>query len=150
MTCGYNRKVRTVCLALVMLSLAACHRGLENNKEAVRQGVIDYLTAKKFNVPGMSVDVTSVKFDGNHADAVVTITPKGGPAGAGMSMPYKLEQKDGKWAVVASSGTHPGAVMPDAAAPDMSNPHGGGAMPPAAGANPAMPSPNDLPPVKKK
>jgi hypothetical protein len=142
----------------MMLSLAACHRGLET-KEAVRQGVVDYLAGKGFNIKGMSVDVTSVQVNGSHADAVISIAPKGAPAGAGMTMPYKLEQKDGKWVVIASTGgPHPGAGMPPGAAnPHGSggvpmggeNPHGGG-MPPAAGGNPNMPSPNDLPPVKKK
>jgi hypothetical protein len=130
-----------------MLSLAACHRGSED-KDAVRQGIIDHLTAVGMNLPGMTVEVKSVQFNGTHADAVVSITPKGGPAGAGMSMPYKLEQKDGKW-VVTGTTPHPGATVPAG-----DNPHGGGGMPPA-GANPhgaggGMPSPDDLPPVKKK
>jgi hypothetical protein len=127
-----------------MLSLAACNRGPEN-KEAVRQGVMEHLASVGMNMPGMTVDVTSVKFDGTHADALVSITPKGGPAGTGMTMPYKLEQKNGKW-VVTGTTPHPGA-----SAPAGNNPHGGGgAMPGAGGGSPGMPSPNDLPPVKKK
>jgi hypothetical protein len=155
--------MRTVCVALAMLSLAACHRGGET-KEAVRQGVIDYLATKGFNMPGMSVDVTSVQFNGSHADAVVSIAPKGAPAGAGITMPYKLEQKDGKWVVTASTGgPHPGAGMPGSGGagggmPGGANPHGGmpmgggnphDGMAAPAGGNPNMPSPNDLPPVKK-
>jgi hypothetical protein len=107
----------------------------------VRQAVIDHLAARQFNMPGMSVEVTSVKFDGSHADAVVSIAPKGGPAGAGMTIPYKLERKDGKWAVIAASGgPHPGAEMPASGMPAAApNPHGG-----------AMPSPDDLPPAGKK
>ena len=138
-------------LALAVLSLAACHRGLDNNKEAVRQGVIDYLSSKGFNINGMSVDLTSVKFDGPHAEAVVSFAPKGGPKEGGMTMPYKLEQNGGKWVVTASAGTHPGANAPGGGA----NPHGGG-MPenPHGGMSPSgsggVPSPDDLPPVKKK
>ena len=132
--------VRKVCVALAILSLAACNRGGES-KEAVRQAVIDHLTARQFNMPGMTVEVTSVQFNGSHADAVVSIAPKGGPAGAGMTIPYKLERKDGKWAVIGGSGSrHPGAEMPASSAPaGMPNPHGG-----------AMPSPDDLPPAAKK
>jgi hypothetical protein len=140
-----------------MLSLAACHRGLES-KDAVRQGMIDYLSGKGFNMPGMSVDVTSVQFNGSQADAVISIAPKGAPAGSGMTMPYKLEQKGGKWVVIASTGgRHPGASMP----PGVANPHGGGApmggenphggaTPAPAGENPNLPSPSELPPVQKK
>jgi len=133
-----------------MLSLAACNRGLES-KEAVRQGVIDHLAARQFNMPALSVEVTSVRFDGTHADAVVSITPKGGPAGAGMTMPYKLERQGGKWVVLGGSGSpHPGgSVPPGAGMPGMANPHGGGMAPPAAG-SPGVPSPDDLPPARKK
>ena len=133
-----------------MLSLAACNRGADT-KEAVRQAVIDHLAARQFNMPGMSVEVTSVQFSGDHADAVVSIAPKGGPAGAGMSMPYKLERKDGKWVVAAGSGSpHPGAGMPGSGMPaGMPNPHGG-AMAPPAGGNRGVPSPDELPPVGKK
>ena len=137
----------------MMLSLAACHRGLDNNKEAVRQGVLDYLANKGFNISGMSVDLTSVTFNGTHADAVVSFAPKGGPKEAGMVMPYRLEQNGGKWVVTASAGTHPGASP----AGDGTNPHGGamppgdnphGGMAPAGGGS--VPAPEDLPPVKKK
>ena len=123
-----------------MLSLAACNRGADT-KEAVRQAVIDHLAARQFNMPGMSVEVTSVQFNGAHADATVSIAPKGGPAGAGMTMPYKLERQGGKWVVMGGSGSpHPGAGMPGSGMPPgMSNPHGG-----------AMPSPEDLPPAGKK
>jgi hypothetical protein len=97
------------------------------------------------------VEVTSVKFDGSRADAVVSIAPKGGPAGAGMSIPYKLERKDGKWAVIGASGSpHPGAEMPGSAMPGgMTSPHGGG-MPAPGGGNHGVPSPDDLPPAGKK
>jgi hypothetical protein len=89
----------------------------------------------------MSVEVTSVQFNGAHADATVSIAPKGGPAGAGMTMPYKLERQGGKWVVMGGSGSaHPGAGMPGSGMPPgMSNPHGG-----------AMPAPDDLPPAGKK
>ena len=139
----------------MILSLAACHRGLDNNKEAVRQGVIDYLAGKGYNIQGMTIDIASVKFDGQQAEAVASISPKGGPSGSGMTIPYKLQQKDGKWVVSASTGTHPGATMPadganphGGAMPSGDNPHGG--MAPAGGGGGTVPSPDDLPPVKKK
>jgi hypothetical protein len=136
---------------LLVLSLAACNRGTQN-KDAVRQGVIDHLAAVGLNVSGMTVDVTSVQFNGDHADASVSITPKNGPAGGGgMATVYTLEQKSGKWVVTgrkdAGGSPHGGGAMPPAG----SSPHGQGAP---AGAAPsggsAMPSPEDLPPTKKK
>lgn len=136
---------------LLLLSLAACNRG-NQSKDAVRQGVIDHLSAVGLNVSGMTVEITSVQFNGEHADASVTISPKSGPAGAGMATVYSLEQKSGKWVVTgrkdAGGSPHGGGAVPPAGA----NPHGGGAPPSAApgGGGAAMPSPEDLPPTKKK
>jgi hypothetical protein len=140
-------------VVLLILSLAACNRGLQNN-EAVRQGIVDRMAQK--GVAGVDVALTSVKFNGNEADVVAAITPKGGNPAAGMSMNYHLQQQGGKWVVVGTPGTggapHGGAGMPGAA-----NPHGGGmprpdSVPEAgpAGGSGKMPSPEDLPPSKKK
>ena len=74
---SYNQVVRILVVLSLALSLAACHRSAPNN-EAVRQGVIDYLAQKGLNVQGMNVAVTSLNMNGNHADATVSITPKGG------------------------------------------------------------------------
>ena len=144
---------------ILALLLAACNRG-NADKSAVRQSVIDFVAARGINVAGMNVELTSVQFNGNHADASVSFSPKGGPAGAGMSMNYQLEQQNGKWVVMGRKDVgspHGGGAMP----PGGANPHGG-AMPPA-GADPhggvmpvpenphgaAMPSPQDLPPTDK-
>ncbi|SPF38954.1 hypothetical protein SBA4_2270003 [Candidatus Sulfopaludibacter sp. SbA4] len=120
------------------------------NNEAVRQGVIDRMAQK--GVAGVEVTLTSVKYNGNEADVVANIAPKGGNQAAAMSMNYHLRQEGNKWVVVGAPDTggspHGGAAMPGAA-----NPHGGGmAVPeagPAGGAG-KMPSPEDLPPAKKK
>ena len=125
-----------------MVCLAGCNRGVEN-KDAVRQGVLDHLAQVQLNVASMNVEVTSVKFNGNQAEAAVSFSPKGGNAAQGMSMQYQLELKDGRWVVMgrkdAGSSPHGGGVMPPAA-PGMENPHGGG----------KMPSPEDLPPAGQK
>jgi hypothetical protein len=143
---GYNRNVRISAILLLIVSLAACNSAKKSN-DAVRQGVIDYLTQKGLNVQGMDVAITNLELNGSQADATVSMTPKGGTPAQGMSMKYHLEQKGGKWAVVGRQDTG-------------SSPHGGGAMPPPAagsasphgGAAPAgkMPSPEDLPPAKKQ
>ena len=82
---------------LLVLSLAACNRGVPSN-EALRQGVIERMAQK--NVAGVDVALTSVKVNGNEADVVASITPKGGTAANAMSMPYHLQQQGGKWVVV--------------------------------------------------
>jgi len=142
------------------LSLAACHRSARND-EAVRQGVIDYLAQKGLNVQGMSVAVTNLNMKGNQADATVSITPKGGNPSQGMSMQYQLEQRGDKWTVTGrkeAGGTpHGGGAMPPGmesphggGMPGAENPHGGGTPPAASGPGSKMPSPEDLPPVKKQ
>ena len=125
-----------------MICLAGCNRGVQN-KDAVRQGVLDHLAQVQLNVASMNVEVTSVQFNGNQAEATVSFTPKGASGAPGMSMRYQLEQKDGRWVVMgrkdAGASPHAGGAMPPAA-PGMENPHGGG----------KMPSPEDLPPAGQK
>jgi hypothetical protein len=142
--------VRIASLLLVLLTLAACNRGSQS-KDAVRQGVLDYLAGKGLNMGGMDVKITDVKFNGERAEASVSITAKGGPQGTGMSPVYLMEQKNGKWTVTGRKETgeppHGAGAMPPGAA----NPHGGAVPPaPAAGGGGKMPSPEDLPPTGKK
>jgi len=133
--------VRILPLLCLVAALTACNRGIQN-KDAVRQGVLDYLAGRpNLSMGGMTVDVTNVTFKDGKADAEVSFTAKGGPAQGGMTMHYTLEQKDNKWMVVgkADSGKSPhGAGM--APGGGMANPHGampgvdtekpGGGMPP--------------------
>lgn len=97
----------------------------------------------------MDVTEASVQFNGDKADALVEITPRGASPGQGMQMRYGLQQKSGRWVVVTraeAGGGHGAGVAPGAA-----NPHGGAmpGEPPASGAQ-KMPSPEDLPPAGKK
>ena len=135
--------------AALVLCLAACNRG-NTNRDAVRQGVIDFVAARGLNVQGMNVEVTSLQFNGLRADATVEFTPKGGPAGSGMSMQYQLEQQGSKWVVTArkDAAGHGAGAMPPNSAPNES-PHGSMGAAPSSGGS-AMPAPQDLPPVKKK
>lgn len=107
--------MKAVALALtaLALALAGCSRGIEN-KEAVRQGIIDYLANKKgMNMASMNVDVTAVTFKQNEADATVAFSPKGGSAAQGMTMRYTLEKQGSRWVVKGRPdlGQH-GAGMP--------------------------------------
>lgn len=127
---------------LAALVLAGCNRGggIEN-KESVRQAVIDYLAARSnLNVGSMNVDVSSVTFKGDEADATVTFAPKGGGAGQGMSMRYALERKGNRW-VVKGRGDSNGAHGKGA---DPANPHGG--MPPMPGGPGAASPTGEMPP----
>jgi hypothetical protein len=156
--------VRIVSASLLIFCLAGCNRGVQSN-DAVRQGVLDYLSQKAgMNVKAMEINLTAVKFNGDQADATVTFAAKGVPAAQTMTMQYHLEQKDNKWTVVGrqDSTKHTGTPPPEAGAmpggdsphgggamPGAANPHGGGAMAaPAAGGK--MPAPEDLPPAGKK
>jgi len=142
-----------IALLLFALFLAGCNRGTQS-KDAVRQGVLDYLSGRKdLNVSSMDIDVSSVQFNGNKADATVTFSPKGANPSQGMTMHYQLEQQGNHWAVVGRQDSgHAGSVAPGAA-----NPHGGGEIPggeanPHAGGGGGvhMPSPEDLPPTGGK
>jgi hypothetical protein len=146
--------VRIVSTFLLIFCLAGCHRGVESNN-AVRQGVLDYLATKNMAATAMDITVTSVKFNGDKADATVSFAVKGTGA-AQMTIPYHLELKDNKWMVVGrqDASQHgggqmpPGGAMPGGAMPGMDNPHGGGMAAPGAGGK--MPAPEDLPPAGKK
>ena len=146
-----------------MISLAACNRGVQSgvqSNDAVRQGVLDHLAEQKgktgLNLAGMDVEVKSVQFNGNEADAATLITPKGGNPAAGMSINYHLQQQGGKWVVVGRQDQHGAVARPDGpsphgggAPPEAANPHGGGMAAPGGGGS-KMPSPDDLPPTGNK
>lgn len=93
--------------------MAACGRSIQN-EAAVRQGVIDYLSARRdLNLSQMQVEVTSVSFRENEADVTVSFRPKGGDASSGMRMQYTLERTGNRWAV-KGKGAGPHGHMPTA------------------------------------
>lgn len=99
----------------VVFLLVACG-GPPQTTEAVRQGVIEYLAKRSdMVVASMDIDIASVSFRKNEADAVVSFRPKGAPSG-GMQMSYTLERQGKQW--VVKSKKESGA-----------NPHGSGAAP---------------------
>jgi hypothetical protein len=105
--CRYNRKViRPTLIAAAALSivlLAGCTKDVQN-QEAVRQGVMSYLS-KRSDLLAMDVSVNSVAFRQDEATAEVHFQAKGnGSPGAGMSMQYVLERKDGQWVVKGRTG----------------------------------------------
>jgi hypothetical protein len=135
--------VREASFLAVLLLLAGCNRA-NQNRDAIRQGVIDHLATASINVAAMDMDLTAIQFNGDKADVTVTFKPKGAGATQGMALRYRMQEKDGKWAVVGIQDSgHGGATQPGAP-----NPHDGSAAP---ASNPhAMPSPEDLPPTGQK
>lgn len=124
--------------------LCACSRNI-NNKEAVRQGVIDYLNKRSaetgLDTKLINVDVTSVQFQNNDAHAAVSFNAKGATGGA-MLMNYTLERHGDKWVVKgrAESGMNPHGAQ------GMPSP-GSDSLQPAPPGRQAQPLPPGHPPI---
>ncbi|MCC7153846.1 MAG: hypothetical protein IT161_04670 [Bryobacterales bacterium] len=107
-------------LAAICLFLAACSKNIQT-KDAVLKGITTHLS-KRTDMPlsSMKIEISSVNFRGNEADALVSFTPQGMEGSAGMQMRYTLERKGNEWVVKgrADSGGHgaPGG-MPGGTAP---------------------------------
>jgi hypothetical protein len=116
-----------------MLGLG-CGRNIQT-QEAIRRGVIDHLSKRSgLDVNSMQIEVSSVNFRANEADAVISFRPKGAAdPGAGMQMMYTLERKGNQWVVKSKAGA--GGAAPHGAG--MSTP--GSEVP--AGHPPVAPAP---------
>jgi hypothetical protein len=116
---------------LLSCALTGCNRASES-KEAIRESVINYVSGK-VNVGSMDVDVVSIAFKGNEADATVSFRAKGADPSSGLQMRYTLEQKSGKWAVkdkAQQGGSPHGAAANPAGASPHGEAVGAGALPP--------------------
>ena len=126
---------RIVALVLTVV-LAACSRGNIENKDAVRQAVIDYLQSRKaqtgLDVSTMDVTVTAMQFERDVARATVSFTIKN--TNQGMQKNYTLDRNGDKWVVRPETGGdgHGVVLPPEGAAPT-------GALPPGHPAVPATP-----------
>jgi hypothetical protein len=126
--------VKTLALLALglLLAVGGCNKATQSN-DAVKSAVMEHLKkGSGLDLGQMDVDVTSVKYDGNKADAVVSFKPKSAPD-AGMQMSYQLESKGGKWEVVGKSG------MGAAAGHGGGMPGASGSMPGVGGAGSSMP-----------
>jgi hypothetical protein len=79
--------------AIALVALAGCSKNIDTT-DAVKQGVLRDIP-KDVNVGNMDVNVVSVSFRGQEADAVVSFAPKGGQPM--MSMNYTMERKANEW-----------------------------------------------------
>jgi hypothetical protein len=104
----YNRRVpklRYSVLLLLLLVIDACNKPAQD-KSAVQQALLEYLNGRAgISVANMDIEVTSVAFRENEADASVSFRAKGSTdATNSMQLKYVLEQKGGKWVVKGRSG----------------------------------------------
>jgi hypothetical protein len=89
--------VKPAILCLAALLLAGCSKNIDT-PEAVKEGIIKDI-AKKVDVGSMDVNVDSVSFRSDGADATVSFRPKGAPTSQSMTMKYQLERQGGEWHV---------------------------------------------------
>ena len=117
----------------------SCAGGPPQTKEAVREGVVKYISKRSdMMMASMDVEVSAVAFKQGEAEATVAFSAKGSSGGGAMTMNYQLEAKGKEWVVKSRRDTGGGV-----------NPHSGGAMEGASGG--AMPPmPRGHPPVEKK
>jgi len=129
--CRYNRYVirsplLVACLGIVLL--AGCKKDIQN-QDAVRQGVMSYLS-KRSDLLAMDVSVTSVSYRQDEATADVHFQAKGNNSpGAGMTMQYVLERKGNQWVVKGRSGAnaaHGAGGMPPSGPPGQGSAQGSG------------------------
>lgn len=132
-------------LIAAALLLAACSKDIQNT-EAVKQGVLDYLQARKgqtgLDINSLRIDVTSVSFEKDQARATVSFRPKTGDSGGPMLMNYVLDRKGSKWVVRGrtENGANPHGTMPPGAGSTLPPGH------PATGGESTMPPSGNLPP----
>lgn len=113
-----NVKLGWLGLWVAAVFLVGCSRSSQT-PEAVRRGIMEYLASRSdLDLGAIQVDVTSVNFRQNEADATVAFRPKGGAPGSGMEMRYTLELKGGRWAVKGKGQSLPGIVPHGAPAPE--------------------------------
>jgi hypothetical protein len=101
---------------MVTLLLAACAQKNIENKDAIRQAVIEYLSSRQaqtgLDMSTMDVNVTAMAFERDTARATVEFRVKN--SDAGMQLNYTLDRKGDKWVVQPKSdkgGGH-GVVLP--------------------------------------
>jgi len=134
--------VKRIALAAALifaLLLGACARKNIENKDAIRQAVIEYLNSRQaqtgLDMSTMDVNVTAMAFERDTARATVEFRVKNSEAG--MQLNYTLDRKGDKWVVQArqDGGQGHGVVTP----PDGSGTPPPGQLPPGHPSIPATP-----------
>jgi hypothetical protein len=126
--------------ALSVVLLAGCKKDIQN-QEAVRQGVMSYLS-KRSDLLAMDVSVASVAFREDQATAQVHFQAKGNSSpAAGMTMQYVLEHKDGQWMVKGRTGAN---SAHGASGPAVNSVPGQGTLPGSLDGMPRIPAPGEV------
>ena len=124
----------SACATAALLVLSACSSGAPQTKEAVRKGIVEHLSKRDDKLAAsVTVEVSTVSFRENEADAVASIKPKGSEIG--MQINYTLEAKGKAWVVKGRKES------------ETANPHGSG-MPPPRMPPPSGELPAGHPPVE--
>jgi hypothetical protein len=136
--------VKRIALFAAALLFAACARKNIENKDAIRQAVIEYLNSRQaqtgLDMSTMEVNVAAMAFERDTARATVEFRVKN--SDAGMQLNYTLDRKGDKWVVQArqDAGQGHGVVLP----PGGSDSPGSGQLP---SGHPSVPA---APPVSPK
>lgn len=93
----YYQEVKLTILLLAALLAAGCSKNIDT-PEAVKEGIIKDI-AKKVDVGSMDINVDSVSFRQNEADAQVSFMPKGGGRSQAIVMSYQLERQGDEWRI---------------------------------------------------
>ena len=129
--------VSGVCVLGIVL-LGACKKNIQD-KEAVKQGVLNYLS-KRGDLVAMDVAVADVSFRDNEANATVHFQAKGNNSpSAGMTMGYVLERKGNQWEVKGRAGAGASHGMPTSGAGETLPPGHPTVSPSEGGPTPSMP-----------
>ena len=90
--------------------------------------MIEYLASKGMTEQMMDIDVKSVAFHGDEAEAQISFRPKGQPESTGFQAPYLLAKKGGGWTVKGrksgGASQHGAGGMPQGMGGGTPNPHG--------------------------
>lgn len=123
--------MKTACLVLCALTLAACSRKDIDNKDAVKAAIVEYLSARSketgLDPQRMDINVNAVAFERDTARATVSFTVKG--TDSGMQLNYTLARSGNKWVVKskdATTGPHPLAEPQSGVLPEGHPPVGAG------------------------
>jgi hypothetical protein len=130
--------VRKLAFLAAAALLLGCSKDIQN-KDALKQAVVEYLNSKMsttgLDVNLMTVDVSGMSFEKDHARATVVFRPKGSTEGAGMTMNYAFDRQGDKW-VCKGPQSSPGG----------GSPHGAGGTLPLPGGDDGGGAPKSLPP----
>jgi hypothetical protein len=94
-------------LGALLLLTGACKSNTDNNKDAIREGVLKHIASMNgLNVSNMTITVTNATINGDKAQASVDIRAKNGdPSAPAMQLTYDLQKQGGQWVVLKGQPT---------------------------------------------